>query len=478
MPGILTPDNRRLLAAAIAAPHVAVPQWTAWRDTHSLADASRPDSRLFPIVAHNLQRAGHTDAELVELMAAPRPSWVKTHYAMADAVEVTLRLEAVGIPTMMLKGVDVQAFYDDPSLRPMGDVDLLVPEERGLDAFDQLLADGWAMRFPLPREVLKAALDGKGVSVRRDEHKIDLHWRATHGLSPGLDEPLWQHRRARRIGGADGSGTDGGEVFVPPPAHQLVVVLCHGLRDGSASVVQGLCDAAMLIRSGQCDPAMAVDLASRWSRLPTLRHGVRLLSEVSGDPLSRSFARSLPRARTAVRDHVAHRHRITPAGRVHELLGRIAGGQHEPERTHVVMKPGDRIVMDDPVPSLGITRNGWGSVERHGRWSVTYRSSLELEIEGDGSPHEVTFTGHGAQPVKRSSRVVRVRIDGRRVGKWGSSDGFPTTFRCLIPSGRPIRVEFRFNDLKAVGPKDRRLVGLFLKEVAVAGAGDIDVATR
>ena len=71
-----------------------------------------------------------------------------THLLQRQGADrAALALEAAGVPFVFFKGLHLQeVLYEPPSLRPMGDIDVLVPIERRSEALRALASSGFAGR--------------------------------------------------------------------------------------------------------------------------------------------------------------------------------------------------------------------------------------------------------------------------------------------------------------------------------------------
>ena len=100
---------------------------------------SRPSQygqqRLLPLLQRNLTCLGIEDPLIDRFRGLRRYFWVRNLKAMAFAQDVFAALDRDDVPFIVLKGAALVACYlDDRSLRPMDDIDVLVPEERLTDA--------------------------------------------------------------------------------------------------------------------------------------------------------------------------------------------------------------------------------------------------------------------------------------------------------------------------------------------------------
>ena len=120
-------------------------------------------------------------------------------------------LERAGLRYLFMKGLHVQeAIYDSPMLRPMADLDLLVPRERRTAALRTLAEAGFG-GTPLPTTVShEIALRGHGI-------ELDVHW-----------GPFRPGRSRVRMGPELLSARQKcGDFWVPSDAHATWLLLVH-----------------------------------------------------------------------------------------------------------------------------------------------------------------------------------------------------------------------------------------------------------
>ncbi|WP_439185090.1 nucleotidyltransferase domain-containing protein [Carboxylicivirga taeanensis] len=90
---------------------------------------------------------------------------------------VSQALEAAGIPVVALKGIALSSsLYADEGLRPMGDIDLLVPEGEGLKALSVLLQKG-AKPLVVPRSKYHEVTDAHVRAVEVNGIMVEIHQR-------------------------------------------------------------------------------------------------------------------------------------------------------------------------------------------------------------------------------------------------------------------------------------------------------------
>lgn len=246
----LWPDAQEtlLLQAALADGYSAITAFSAWQAGVDWADDLEGGSfRLLPLVHANLARAGYDDPIMARLRGIYRYSWCAAQGHLANGVAALGQLRAADIPVIVSKGLALATcYYDSPALRPMSDIDLLVPANRALDAVSVLNAGGWHEfdgsneQWGHRREDMLALIAGLGLRHPRFG-EIDLHWRLLRESGgEATDAMFWRDAQAAIIGGVD--------TLRPSPTHMLFHVIVHGLQPNVMSPLRWIADAAMVLR--------------------------------------------------------------------------------------------------------------------------------------------------------------------------------------------------------------------------------------
>lgn len=186
-------ENRLLLAAARIGPPdaiLAVPRPLDWAYLHAAAG----HQGVAPLL-HDWARARDGIAGAAALAARLAPAYWGSHFAnraRGGELARVLRVAAdAGVPVMPLKGAILAwCYYPTAALRPMSDLDLLVPAE-GMGTLAAALAElGYAEDRDKPRLLDEA---------RRDDRHRERGFTATPGRTPiriecraePLDPMLW-----------------------------------------------------------------------------------------------------------------------------------------------------------------------------------------------------------------------------------------------------------------------------------------------
>jgi hypothetical protein len=157
--------------------------------------------------------------------------------------------------------------YPHPALRPLRDLDILIPPERLMDARAALIAGGLSTveRYErVPESVKDAAphlppLLAGNVSV--ELHKRIFHLKQDPDAGPDLTEDpgFW----ARCVTGT----VAGTPIMAPSPTDQMLHIIVHGVYDHQlANGPLLLSDIALLADSGDIDWPRLDDLAQRTGR--------------------------------------------------------------------------------------------------------------------------------------------------------------------------------------------------------------------
>jgi hypothetical protein len=143
----LGPEESLLVAAAAGRPGPVAAGDTDWDRVVELAGWHR----LLPLVHHHVTSEPTAPAPpepvAARLKQAARESTARNLRLGVELDRALLLLEDEGIPVVLLKGAALlETVYAHPGLRPMGDLDLLVPRADVERAHVSMLALGYAVR--------------------------------------------------------------------------------------------------------------------------------------------------------------------------------------------------------------------------------------------------------------------------------------------------------------------------------------------
>jgi hypothetical protein len=237
--------------------------------------------RVVPLVYRGLSPMGADLPEgvLAELKAAANGNAVSVFRYLSETRRLCDLLEQAGVPVRVLKGVPLsQAVFGDPSVRDVGDIDLLIAPDAEETADRILIADGFfrndpaAPLTPLRRRSWRR--HGKDYTYRKhgDDFEIDLHWRLFRN----------PHMPGNALADVAGEQVRFGEIRLTIlPTYRSFLHLCvHGALDGWFRC-KSLVDVATLWRSFPPEQRSAIsDEARSYGVLPEMAAALRLAQEL------------------------------------------------------------------------------------------------------------------------------------------------------------------------------------------------------
>jgi hypothetical protein len=247
MPLHLWPDDtqRLLLHAALDDGQVAIDAFRAWCCAVDFSgDIDGGSFRLLPLAYTNLSRLGCTDPLMTRLRGVYRHSWCDAQIHLRRGSEIVGFLADRNIPTLVSKGLPLAAlYYTSVALRPMSDIDLVVPRGQAREAVAALESAGWELLLKKWRTQPDHMLvTSHAVSLSHPKHGlIDVHWRLFFEcLSSAFNKRIWQRAEPFLL-----SGT---KALSPGPPDMLLHVIVHGMQPNPLPPLRWIADAAMILR--------------------------------------------------------------------------------------------------------------------------------------------------------------------------------------------------------------------------------------
>lgn len=233
-----TPAQLLVLHAALDPQEEALAAWQRWRRGVDFDDVDHGSARLLPLVYRKLGPDAFDPEVAGRLKGLYRRSWSRNQLLFKRAAEVIELLEAAGIKTLVTKGASLALLaYGDVGVRPMDDVDVLVPIEQTGEAISILAAAGWSPDQDDPATWIQVH-HSLGFSGPR-EGEVDLHWFSL--WQPAGDRRLWAASVPMELAGV---GTR-----APDAADQLLLACVHGTPWSPLPPFRWIADAITLIRS-------------------------------------------------------------------------------------------------------------------------------------------------------------------------------------------------------------------------------------
>jgi hypothetical protein len=271
-------------------------EWTGGIDLEG--DFDLATFRLLPLLYDNLRKLGVKHPLLGRLKGAYRLAWYKNHKLFDDMRPIMAALTHAGIRTMLLKGAPlVLNTYRSHALRPMSDIDVLVPTGQVGRAIEVLGGAGWRPYNPTSADFFRYrhAL----CLIDDEERELDLHWRCLFELAgPGDDDFLWSRARPLDFHGI--------ATLAPDPTSHLIVTIVHGLRWNPAPPIRWIPDAMTMLRSHADEVAWADVVAFAKERCLSYRlHlGLSYLRQRFDAPIPAAVLTELGRVRLSMLERI------------------------------------------------------------------------------------------------------------------------------------------------------------------------------
>lgn len=153
-------------------------------------------------------------------------------------------MESQGIPYVAIKGLSSAAYYPDPSLREMGDVDFLVYEKDFERAKQAVLSIGFVVDHGDDDK-------GKHIAFSRDPMSIWEQHRSINGIPEGEIGKLIQKEIDSTIETAHKVAPDGAVCRIPDIFHHGLIILLHMISHMTSEGIglRHLCDWAVFVNS-------------------------------------------------------------------------------------------------------------------------------------------------------------------------------------------------------------------------------------
>ncbi len=221
--------------------------------------------RMTPLVVRALRavdrvdRLGEAAGPAERLAAAVRAEAQVTVPTLLELAVAPLR--AAGVEPVVLKGPGVAERYPEVGLRPMDDLDLLVPRARRARAVRALEDAGWQVRRRSGRDRYDTVLRHPSLPVM----PLELH----HGLQAFYERAttidagaLWERRRAAEVAGA--------ACWRPAPEDELVLLAAHAAKPYHV-FLRLIWGVDLAVTAWQLDRSSAVDWTLVWRRAAAWR---------------------------------------------------------------------------------------------------------------------------------------------------------------------------------------------------------------
>ncbi|HEY1267252.1 MAG TPA: nucleotidyltransferase family protein [Candidatus Binatia bacterium] len=301
-----TPQQKLLLRAALARGDEAHTAWTEWKPAVHGDDLDLASKRMLPLLYRNLRSQNVADPAIDSLKDVYRTHWLTNQILLRHVADILRIFHAAGMQTLILKGAPLTLlYYRDYGVRPMADIDLLVPAAQALQAVAIMTQSGWTRADAWP-ELLHDSyvLSGHAACfVDRAGQQVDLHWHVMpECCDEDADRSFWSAAVPAEIHGV--------RTLTLNSSDHLLHVCVHGLRWEPVAPFRWVADAMAIINA---------DAALDWERLAAqararrlawpMKEALRYLRDEFGAPVPEGVLRAIESAPTAWIDRVEYRYK-------------------------------------------------------------------------------------------------------------------------------------------------------------------------
>lgn len=241
LPTLPDRDGEALLEVLLGDRERSRSAWRRWRSGRPDLAIDPASERLLPMLYRRLAELDLDPGRLgPRLAGAYRASFSRNQLLQLEASAMARTLAGAGIPAMLIKGGAMQwTVYEDRGMRPMADIDMLIPPERAAEACSILEGSEWRSAAEDLAPLLAGGYHAQ--FSRRGGLVVELHWYSRS--QSGSDHGLWERAGEIEIG----------EVSTPVPsrADQLLASCVHAVEWAPSHRLLWVVDGSRLIGAEQ-----------------------------------------------------------------------------------------------------------------------------------------------------------------------------------------------------------------------------------
>ena len=282
-----TYEQELLLRAALLSGEEAVVAWKEWTRAVEFVNIDVGSQRLIPLLFRNLTALSVQSPLLTRYKGVYRQAWFRNQLLFNSLEPVLSGLRAAGIEALLFKGAGLVAMCGFSfALRPMDDIDFLVPRDAVPEAVRIIEELGWKLKNEAAENFGPLAHAATYLNSRGGA--LDLHWRSLAMDFTGRHESgYWDRSFKVEIGRF--------QVMVMGAADQLIHTFAHGMRWNPIPPIRWVSDAFIILK--ECESRIQWEYFIEQSRslgltLP-MYYGLRYLNAEFNAPVPDDILRSL-----------------------------------------------------------------------------------------------------------------------------------------------------------------------------------------
>ena len=276
-----TETETLLLKAAISQGPEAIDAWRAWQQCVQWDDIDHGSQRLLPMLHDNLRRLCVDDPVLSKYEGVKKRYWLQNRLLMHQLEQVLALFAKHEIPAMLIKGSALNALgLFPPGLRPMSDLDIVIPANRALEAARLVERCSWKAESEQGMGYSEADIrfSVHGKFVKHPSLALELHWECASQFYRGKGtQTVWRNAI---------SSVWGGHPFsIMSPADHLLLILAHGGSWNPISPVRWVTDALAILKNQEVDWSYFAQQAIEHRLVLIASESLRFLKNEFGAPI-------------------------------------------------------------------------------------------------------------------------------------------------------------------------------------------------
>ena len=283
-----TQEQELLLKAALLIGKDAISAWQKWKTAVDINFLDHASINLLPLLYYNLTEQGIKDPFINRYKGTFRKTWYKNQLLMSDLKAFVSLFQKAGIKIMALKGIAlILKYYPNYGLRPMADIDVMVPIDKIPEALLLLEEEGWVSNYRLLIEqkgyikFTKKKIDEQFFTVRAScgfenslKREIDLHGHVLNQcFNDRVDDKFWEAAQSFKI-------SDELDTHLLSPTDTLFQVIMHGLKKENIINIRWIADSYTIISKSKIDWERLSATAEQHGLIIYLVYGISYLKEL------------------------------------------------------------------------------------------------------------------------------------------------------------------------------------------------------
>ncbi|MBN1201876.1 MAG: nucleotidyltransferase family protein [Anaerolineae bacterium] len=284
------------------------------RDPHTIPGSAWPEiinaaleNRLAPVLWWTVSRAElnlNTIPGWQAVVQRSRRTAISYTLLMHTQAQVNTALAAANIPALWLKGIALaHMIYPQPTLRPMSDLDVLIPYEQRRDAL--AVVEGLGYQHPDPHKVVSGFDDSQMhhyVLIGGGNIIIELHHQlASRDVMPDPAQTAWFWTQTQPLT-VENAGPDS-FLTLTPTAHLLHLCTHSIAQHGEGQVrLQQHFDVHLLITNEAINWPLVIDQAVELKWTYAVERALTLVSRLFGTPVPKAVITALHTRRPSGED--------------------------------------------------------------------------------------------------------------------------------------------------------------------------------